>query len=175
MAEAIVPRDWWKAALFTVAGIIMAGSAIGWLSGSGHGNGWFDALLKPPFMPPGWVFPVAWTILYGMMGASLAIILAEPASRLRAVGLTLFFLQLGLNFAWPPIFFGAHDMELGSLVILAMLVLAVAAAATFRRIRPLAGWLLLPYLLWLCFAWTLNNTIDALNPGVGTSLVDRRR
>ena len=56
-------------------------------------------------------------------------------------------------------------------MIIVMLVIALAAASLFRRIRPIAGWLLVPYLLWLCFAFALNSSIDSLNPGAGTSLL----
>ena len=171
MADPVARRDWWKIAFITVPAIVLAGSLSGWLSNSGYGNHWFAALLKPPFMPPGWAFPVAWTTLYSLMGVSVAMILAEPESNLRKWGLTLFFVQLAFNFAWSPMFFGARDIKLAEVVILVMLVLAVGAAAVFRRIRPVAGWLLVPYLLWLCFAWALNTSIDRLNPGAGTSLL----
>ena len=171
MADTGERRDWRKIALITVPAIVLAGSASGWLSNSGYGNDWFDALAKPGFMPPGWMFGVAWTILYILMGVALALILAEPPSNRRRLALILFAAQLALNFAWSPIFFGGHDIRLGQIVIFAMLVLAAAAAALFRGIRPLAGWLLLPYLLWLCFAASLNTAIDRLNPGAGTSLL----
>lgn len=164
-------RDWRRIALFTVPAILIAGSASGWLSNSGYGNPWFDALVKPGFMPPGWLFGVAWTILYTLMGVALAMILAEPRSDLRRVGLALFFGQLALNFAWSPIFFAAHDIRLAAAVILTMLVVALAAAALFRKIRAPAGWLLVPYLLWLCFAAALNTAILDLNPGAGSPLI----
>lgn len=170
MIEAVQQREWWKIALITVPAIVLAGFASGWLSNSGYGNHWFAMLLKPPFMPPAWAFPVAWTTLYALMGISVAMVIAEPETNLRRFGLSLFFVQLALNFAWSPIFFGARDIRFGSAVILVMLVVAVATAAVFRRIKPVAGWLLFPYLLWLCFAWALNNAVDQLNPGAGASL-----
>jgi tryptophan-rich sensory protein len=162
-------RDWKKLALITVPAIVLAGSASGWLSNSGYGNDWFDGLMKPPFMPPGWAFPIAWTTLYCLMGVAVAIILAAPASSQRRLALTLFWIQLALNYAWSPVFFAAHDIKLGETVILAMLVVALASAALFRRIDTRAGLLMLPYLLWLCFAYALNSAIDRLNPGAGTS------
>jgi len=168
---AMETRGWAKIALLTVPAIVIAGSASGWLSGSGYGNAWFDSLLKPPFMPPGWAFGVAWTTLYVLMGLALAMILAAPRTPTRRTALTLFFVQLAVNFAWSPVFFGAHDIDLGKIMIIVMLVIALAAASLFRRIRPVAGWLLVPYLLWLCFAFALNSSIGALNPGAGTSLL----
>ena len=171
MAEAVRRNDWWKTALFTVPAIVLAGSASGWLSGSGYGNPWFDQLLKPPFMPPGWVFGVAWTTLYTLLGLSLAIILAEPPSDRRKNALILFFAQLALNFAWSPIFFAGHDITLAKLVIFVMALIAAVAAGQFWRIRPLAGALMIPYLAWLIFAAMLTAAIENLNPEAGRSLL----
>ena len=171
MAEAAEPREWWKIALIAVPAIVLAGSASGWLSGSGYGNLWFDRLVKPPFMPPGWVFGAAWTTLYTLMGLALAMILAEPQSDRRKKALILFFGQLGLNFAWSPIFFAGHDITLAKLVIFVMAAIAAAAAGQFWRMRPLAGALMIPYLAWLIFAAMLTAAIEKLNPEAGRSLL----
>jgi len=164
-------RPWWKLALVTVPAIVLAGSASGWLSNSGYGNAWFAGLVKPIFMPPGWLFGVAWTALYTLMGIALALVLAAPHSDRKRKALILFFAQLGLNFAWSPVFFAVHDIRLASIVIFVMLALAAAAAGQFFRIRPLAGALMTPYLAWLCFAAALTSAIDGLNPDAGASLL----
>ena len=172
MAEMATDRRvYWKYALITVPAIVLAGSASGWLSGSGYGNPWFDALVKPTFMPPGWMFGAAWTTLYTLMGIALAMILAQPPSGQRRTALILFFVQLGLNFAWSPIFFAGHDIKLAAMVIFLMAVVAALAARRFYRLRPLAGLLMTPYLAWLCFAAALTTAIDRLNPGAGQSLL----
>jgi len=171
MVERTAGRNWVRFALVTVPAIVLLGSASGWLSNSGYGNPWFDGLVKPFFMPPGWVFGAAWTILYTLMGGALALILAEPPSDRRRNALILFFAQLALNFAWSPIFFAAYDIQLASITIVVMLGLAAAAAGQFFRIRPLAGALMTPYLAWLCFAAALTAAIDSLNPGASTSLL----
>ena len=170
MAEANDGRSWWKTALLCIVAIELLGGLSGWLSNSGYGNGWFDALQKPAFMPPGWAFGVVWPILYALIGIALAMVLAEPPSPRRKLALILFFVQLALNFAWSPIFFGAHDISLANIVIFAIAALAAAAAGQFLRIRRAAGLLMIPYLAWLVFAATLNSTIGALNPGAGASL-----
>jgi tryptophan-rich sensory protein len=157
--------NWLKYAAAAVPAIIVLGSLSGYLSNSGYGNGWFDSLEKPVFMPPGWAFGTAWTILYALMGIAIALILAAPPSDRRTTALTLFFVQLVLNFSWSPIFFGAHQIRLGLAVIVILLGLAAATTREFWRVRPLAGALLLPYLAWLCFATALNLAIDQLNPG----------
>ena len=171
MAEAVAERPWWKIAMVAVPAIVLAGAASGWLSGSGYGNPWFDALVKPPFMPPGWTFGVVWPVLYVLMGISLARIVAAGESERRRTGILLFFVQLGLNLAWSPIFFAAHDIQLASMIIFVMLAVAASATAQFIRIDRVAGALMLPYLAWLCFAAALNVVIDRLNPGAGNPLV----
>ena len=171
MADAVERTSWWKAALIAVVAIELTGGLSGWLSNSGYGNGWFDGLQKPAFMPPGWTFGVVWPILYALLGVALAMVVAEPASDRRRLGLILFFVQLVLNFLWSPIFFGAHDIGLAKWIILLMAILAAAAAGQFLRIRMAAGLLMVPYLAWLVFAATLNITIEMLNPGAGTSLL----
>lgn len=157
--------NWLKYAVVAVPAIIILGSLSGYLSNSGYGNGWFDNLEKPAFMPPGWAFGTAWTILYALMGIAVALILGAPRSKGRTAALTLFFIQLALNFSWSPIFFGAHQIRLGLAVIVILLGLVAATMRAFWRVRPLAGALLLPYLAWLCFATALNLAIDQLNPG----------
>ena len=164
-------RPWGRIALVTVPAIILIGSASGWVSGSGYGNPWFDALAKPAFMPPGWVFRLVWPILYALLGASLAMILALPPSQRRRTALILFFVQLALNFAWSPIFFALHDLRLSQVTIVAMVAIAAGAAGQFNRLNRTAGLLFIPYLAWLVFATVLNSAIASLNPGAGTSLL----
>jgi benzodiazapine receptor len=171
MAEASQVRISWKTAALCVVAIELLGGLSGWLSNSGYGNGWFDTLQKPSFMPPGWTFGVVWPILYALLGIALAMILAEPASPRKQAALTLFFIQLVLNFAWSPIFFAGHDIVLANIVIFVMAVVTAVAARLFLKLRKTAGLLMVPYLAWLVFAATLNSTIQSLNPGAGTSLI----
>lgn len=168
MADA---RSWSRIAIVTAPAIVLLGSASGWLSGSGYGNAWFDALQKPFFIPPGWAFGLVWPVLYLLMGIALAMVLAEPESPRRRKALILFSVQLALNLAWSPIFFVAHDITLAKYVIYVMTVIAAAAAGQFMRIRKPAGLLLVPYLAWLIFAAMLTSAIEALNPGAGSSLL----
>jgi tryptophan-rich sensory protein len=173
MVEMTRSRSWWKTAIVAVIAIELIGGLSGSLSQSGYGNAWFDALQKPSFMPPGWAFGLVWPILYALLGISLAMILAEPPSPRRQAALTLFFIQLLLNFAWSPIFFAGHDIRLAKVIIWAMAAIAAAAAGQFLRLRKAAGFLLVPYLAWLVFAATLNMSIEELNPGAGTALLTR--
>ena len=171
MTEAAKDRGWWKIAIAAVIAIEVLGGLSGWLSHSGFGNPWFDALDKPSFMPPGPAFGIVWPILYALLGVAVAMVIAQPSSPRRTLGLTLFFIQMILNFAWSPLFFAAHDLVLAKWVIFIMAIAAAAAAGQFWRIRAAAGLLMIPYLAWLVFAATLNSTIEALNPGAGTALL----
>ena len=171
MVEGAGERTWTRIAIITCPAILLLGSASGWLSNSGYGNPWFDALAKPAFMPPGWAFGVVWPILYVLMGVAVAMILAEPPSERRRNALALFVAQLVLNFAWSPVFFTGHDIVLAKVLIFLMAGIAAAAAGQFFRLRRVAGMLLIPYLAWLVFAATLTAAIETLNPGAGTSLL----
>ena len=151
-------------ALFTVPAILLLGTLSGRAANSGYGNPWFDALAKPAIMPPGWAFPVAWTILYVCLGLALALILHARGAKGRPLALALFFAQLLLNYAWSPVFFALHEVGTAFVLIAGMIVISIAAAVLFYRIRPVAGLLMIPYLAWLCFAATLNWQIMALNP-----------
>ena len=152
-------------ALVTVPLILMLGTLSGWLSNSGYGNAWFDALDKPSFMPPGAAFGLVWPLLYLLMGVALAMILHARGARNRGLAIGLFLAQFILNLAWSPTFFAAHRVGPAFWLILAMLATAIATTVVFARIRPLAGWLMLHYLAWLCFAAMLNYEIGRLNPG----------
>lgn len=151
-------------ALFTVPLVLFLGIASGRVSNSGYGNAWFDALIKPDFMPPGWTFGVVWSLLYIALGLSLALVLHARGARGRPLAVGLFVLQLLLNFAWSPVFFAMHRVDLALVLLGAMVVLSVAVVVLFARIRPAAAWLMIPYVAWLLFAALLTWEVDRLNP-----------
>lgn len=155
-------------ALVTVPLVLLLGVLSGRASQSGYGNPWFDALVKPEVMPAGWVFGAAWAFLYILLGFSLAMILHARGARGRGVAVGLFVVQLLLNYAWSPVFFAAHRVELALIMIVMMLALSIAIAFLFSAIRRPAALLLLPYIAWLCFAAFLNYRIVELNPGAET-------
>ncbi|WP_265571008.1 TspO/MBR family protein [Sphingomicrobium nitratireducens] len=172
LRTADVPRNdkgIWKRALWLVPLIVILGSLSGILSNSAEGE-WYRGLEKPSFQPPGWAFGAAWTTLYTMMALALATVLNEPRTAKRDAAVAIFVVQLVLNYAWSFVFFSLEAIEAAKWWILAILVLAAIAAGRFWRIRPLAGALMLPYLLWLIFAYTLNSAIVRLNPGAGSPL-----
>lgn len=155
-------------AIVTVPFILLLGFASGRLFPSGDENLWYQMLSKPAETPPGWVFPVAWTTLYVLLGLALALIINARGSRLRRPALILFAVQMAANLAWSPLFFGYHQVSAALLLIVAIFVLALATTFVFARIRKGAAWLMVPYLAWLCFAGILNYKIDRLNPNAET-------
>lgn len=154
--------------LLTVPAIVLLGFLSGRLANSGYGNRWFDALEKPALMPPGWLFGVAWTILYILMGLALAIVLHARGAKGRGPAIVLFLVQLLMNLAWSPLFFRAHQVGSALMLILALIVIVAITIWLFGRIRRVAGLLLLPYLAWLAFASFLNYEIGRLNPDAET-------
>jgi translocator protein len=155
-------------ALFTVPAIVLLGTLSGALAQSGYDNLWFLALRRPASLPPGWVFGAAWTILYILLGLSLAMLLHARGAQKRNRALVLFGVQLALNFAWSPVFFAWHQVGLALSIIAAMAVLAAGLILILWRIRLVAALLLYPYLGWLIFAGMLNYQIMALNPDAAT-------
>jgi tryptophan-rich sensory protein len=123
---------------------------------------WYDVLEKAPGTPPGWVFPVVWNTLYLMMGIA-ALLVARTPHENRAVALRIFHAQLALNALWSPLFFGLRSPVLGLVDILLLINLVALTILVFRRVRPLAAALLLPYLGWIMYAAYLNAGIVALN------------
>lgn len=124
----------------------------------------FASLAQPPLPPPGWVFPVAWTVLYLLMGAASCLIWQSDALQPEKKGaLTWYALQLAVNFVWPLLFFGAGEYGIALLWLLLLIILVLMTIAAFGDISRTAAWLLVPYLLWLLFAAYLNAGVWALN------------
>jgi tryptophan-rich sensory protein len=155
-------------AVVTVPAIVLLGTLSGYLSNSGSSNPWFEALRKPGFMPPGWLFGLVWTILYILIGISLAMLLHAKGAQKRERALILFGLMLVVNFAWSPVFFGMHKVTLALSLIAAMIVCTIGLIFALWKIRIVAALLLYPYLGWLMFASALNYRIMQLNPNAET-------
>ena len=151
-------------ALVLVPGVVLLGFVSAQLAQSGPDNPWFAGLAKPAIYPPPAVFGIVWTVLYLMMGLAAALVAAARGARGRGLALGLFALQLLVNLAWSPVFFGLHRMS-GALGVIALLdLLVLLTVASFWRVRPLAAMLLVPYLGWVLFAMVLNWQFLALNP-----------
>jgi benzodiazapine receptor len=136
---------------------LAGGSLIGYFSAPGP---WYAALEKPPFNPPNWLFGPVWTVLYVLIGiAGARVWHNQRASALP----TIWFVQLGLNFAWPLVFFTARRPDLALPALIAMLLsIAAFIVLAWRRDRP-SALMFVPYAFWVGFAGILNGAIWWLN------------
>jgi translocator protein len=125
---------------------------------------WYAGLAKPAWTPPRIAFPVVWTILYVLIAITLWRLWDRvPPSPARGQALAFFFVQLALNAVWSPVFFLWHAIEAGLVVIVLLVVAVLGTILTAGRVDRFAAWLLLPYLLWVAYATTLNAGILAMN------------
>ncbi len=155
-------------ALVLVPLVLLLGMASGALSGSGEQNGWYQQLQRPAIQPPGWAFGVVWPILYLLMGLAAAMVAAARGAAMRSTALGAFAVQLILNLGWSPLFFRAHQVTAAFWLILLILLASAVTCWLFFKVRPLAGWLLVPLLAWLSFASVLAWQTDQLNPDAET-------
>ena len=124
---------------------------------------WYKKLKKAPLSPPDWIFGTVWPILYLMLGVSCALIWNDPKCAPYCKQLNPFWIQLVLNLCWTTVFFKYKQIFGGLLMILAILYYTYITYIKFLEINPIASYLLVPYMLWLCFAAYLNGYILFLN------------
>ena len=140
--------------------------AVGAISGyitASETEGWFSTLQKPSFNPPNSIFAPVWTTLYILMGISLFMIWDSPKNWLRKKSLLIFFFQLFFNFWWSIIFFEFHLLFVANIDIVILWGLIIYMITTFKQVKPIAGYINIPYLLWVSFATVLNISIWVLN------------
>jgi tryptophan-rich sensory protein len=150
--------------------IVLLGILASGIAGPNTG-GWYEALERPALEPPGYIFGIAWTLFYGLMGVALAIVIHARGSYWRRTAIIVFWAHLLANLLWSPIFFGMHQVSFALFWLIVVLAMAIATTLLFGRVRPLAAWLMVPYLVWLCFAALLNLEIDQKNPDAETLVV----
>ncbi|MXP43253.1 TspO/MBR family protein [Allopontixanthobacter sediminis] len=150
-------------ALVTVPAVLLLGLLAGRLGGSAD-SAWFQSLVRPDIFPPPMWFGIVWSILYVMLGFALALVCSAWGARGRTAAIVMFLVQLAVNLAWSPIFFGQHQITGGLILIAVLDVLVIVTAVMFWRARKLAAVLMLPYLAWILFATVLNYEFLRLNP-----------
>lgn len=123
----------------------------------------YKTVNKPPLSPPGWLFPVVWTILYIVMGISLYLVRTSNSRNRKREAYAVFFIQLFLNFIWSPIFFSLRAYLLAFVVLVLMWISILLMIILFKNIRRIAGYMNIPYLIWVTFAGYLNLAIYLLN------------
>lgn len=151
------PRDFLALVGFIVATFCAPLVSLGSMPGA-----WYAALNKPSWNPPAWVFGPAWTLLYALMAVAAWLVWKRDGWRWP---LRLYVVQLLLNAAWTPIFFGAHELGWALVEIILLWTFILLTLLSFHRVRKTAAWLFVPYLAWVTFAACLNFTLWRLNRG----------
>ncbi len=147
--------------IFCLALPLAVGLAASWVSG---GSELYDKLILPPLSPPSWVFPVMWTALYLLMGyASYLVLTSGMDKSVVNPALGAYLVQLFFNFLWPVVFFGLVRFAAALLVLVLLWIAIFITIRRFFPISPLAGKLLIPYLIWVSFAGYLNAGVLLLN------------
>ena len=151
--------------MLVVALALVAGAAA--FGGRFRPDAWYQALDKPAWNPPNWIFAPVWMLLYAAMAIAAWFAWRSGAGPWRTVGLILWLAQLIANAAWSWIFFGRHRPGWALLDIAVMFVLILATLLVFFRLSQVAGWLMVPYLAWVGFAACLNSALWMRNRAPG--------
>ena len=138
--------------------------AVGGISAlvSGGFSSVYGEIILPPFAPPGFIFPIVWSILYILMGIGAGLVWSTNSSK-REEAITWFVLQLAVGFLWPIIFFSQKLFFFAFLWIILLLLLVLRMTYWFFRIKQVSAFLQIPYIVWLLFASALNLGVVLLN------------
>ncbi len=148
--------------LLYVVSAELAGVLSALLSG-GFGS-FYAEYEKPPLLPPSWLFPAVWTVLYALMGISAYLIhISDAAESEKKHALKIYWTQLAVNFSWSIVFFRFELLWLAVAVIIVLLVLIIAMISSFKKICPAAAYMNIPYLLWTAFATYLTAAVALIN------------
>ena len=147
----------WLAVAFAAAGVGAVASS--------RAGAFYQALVRPDWAPPAWLFAPVWSALYALMGVAAWLVWRAHGFRGAAVALGLFVAQLALNALWTWLFFAWRQGALAFAEIVVLWILIVATVVAFWRAQALAGALLLPYLAWVTYAAALSFSVWRLNPG----------
>lgn len=150
----------WKPLLISIGISLFTGGLAGFLTQNSMEI--YAQLNQPPLSPPGWIFPIVWTILYILMGIS-AYLIYESSSPHKEKALTIYGWQLFFNFLWSIVFFNLQNILLALVILIILWILIIVMIKSFKQISPLAAWLQIPYLLWVTFAGYLNLMLLILN------------
>lgn len=149
--------------LVLVPGVELLGFVSGQMGGDAR-SAWFRSLAKPDMFPPPAVFGIVWPILFALIALALAVLITARGAAGRTPAIAAWIITFVLILGWSPLFFGAHQITLAFGLLLAIDAAALIATWLAWRVRPLAGWLMLPFLLWVVFAAALNYQFMTMNP-----------
>ena len=150
-------------ALLSLLVWLAASLAAGWIGSRYMPGEWYQALAKPAWTPPGWIFGPVWSVLYVLMGVSAWLVWRRGGFAAAPAAFGFFIAQLVLNALWSYLFFGRHLIGAAAVEIVILWLAILGAAVGFWRVRPAAGALLVPYLCWVAFASALNFQLWRLN------------
>ena len=147
---------------FILFGLITySASVIGGLVTVGFKEPWYSLINKPTFNPPSWVFAPVWTTLYLMM--TIAIWLFWHSRNREMNTIYIYFIHIVFNATWSIVFFGLHQILLALIVLIGLILIIIILMLRFKRVNIASYYLMIPYLLWCCYALVLNFSIFLLN------------
>ena len=141
--------------------ITYSASLIGGLATINFKEPWYSLIIRPSFSPPDWVFAPVWTTLYFMM--TLAIWLFWHSTNRDMKTVYIYFIHIIVNTTWSITFFVFHHIVISILVLIILIALIIILIKNFKRVNLISSYLMIPYLLWCCFALVLNVSIFVLN------------
>ena len=141
--------------------ITFSASLIGGLATINFKEPWYSLLNKPVFNPPDWIFAPIWTTLYLMMTVAVWIFWHTKNKNLNTI--YIYFIHLIFNTTWSVVFFIFHNMVLALITLIVLIALIIILILRFKRVNMFSVYLMIPYLLWCCFALILNTSLIILN------------
>ncbi len=152
--------NWFLLIVFIIVCNLIGSLGAIWTASDGS---WYKGINKLSFNPPSWIFAPVWTLLFTLMGIALYFVWVTPSSKIRSVALVLFGVQFVFNVLWSYLFFGINNLFFSLIEIFVLLVFILATGIYFYFVNRFAGYLLIPYFLWVGFASFLNYYIWNLN------------
>ena len=149
-----------KSLLVSIAIPLVVGGLSSLITGDGFKN--YSEVTQPALSPPSWLFPIVWTLIYIMMGIA-AYLIYESGHESSKKALTLYVIQLAINFIWPIFFFGFDAYLFAFILIIILWIFVLLTTISFYKINKTSGILMIPYVLWLTFAAYLNLGVYLLN------------
>ena len=150
----------WKKLVISIAIPLLTGILSSLITGNNMAE--FELMNKPPLSPPGFIFPVVWTVLYILMGISYYIV-SEAKGKNSGDAKLLYGLQLFVNFFWSIIFFSLKAYTFAVIWTILLLVLVISMTVSFYKVKRIAGYLQIPYVIWTAFATYITVAISILN------------
>ena len=141
--------------------VTFSASFIGGIVSIYYKDPWYSLLTKPSFNPPDWIFAPVWTTLYLMMTFSIWIFWHSKRKEIQTV--YIYFIHIVFNTTWSIVFFGLHQILLALIVLMILIALIIILILRFKRVNYVSSYLMIPYLLWSCYALFLNFNLYILN------------